>query len=310
VLYERSDQPFRHVALIYRGADDMVARTLPFLRKAVREGAATLVATSAEKCERLRDALGADAAGVEFHDMARAGANPARIIPLWLDFAARNPDRPLRGVGEPIWAERSDGELVECVHHEGLLNLAFGEQRDFELICPYDEESLPAELLAEARRTHPVIEGPDGEIDSTSYVGPNGSPFDGPMPLPPATAGQFDYSFDELSRLRRMVTDRALAAGLSSERAMDLALAVHELATNSIRHGGGSGRLMWWEEDGAFVCEVKDEGVLTEALVGRVPPPAGSLGGRGLWLVNQLCDLVQIRSGKGPNRIRVRMARG
>ena len=90
---------------------------------------------------------------------------------------------------------------------------------------------------------------------------------------------------------------------------MDLALAVHELAANSVRHGGGAGRLMWWEEDDSFVCEVRDGGVISEPLVGRVRPPEGAHSGRGLWMVNLICDLVQIHSGQGPNRVRVRVGR-
>ena len=47
---------------------------------------------------------------------------------------------------------------------------------------------------------------------------------------------------------------------------------------NHLRHGGGPGTLRIWREDGAVVCEVRDA------------------GGRGLWMVNQLCDLVQLRT--------------
>jgi anti-sigma regulatory factor (Ser/Thr protein kinase) len=74
---------------------------------------------------------------------------------------------------------------------------------------------------------------------------------------------------------------------------------VSEVAANSIRYGGGAGSLRYWTQDGALACELRDTGVITDPLAGRVRPPQGQLGGRGLWFVHQLCDLVQIRSAPG-----------
>jgi anti-sigma regulatory factor (Ser/Thr protein kinase) len=44
------------------------------------------------------------------------------------------------------------------------------------------------------------------------------------------------------------------------------------------------------------VCEVRDGGQLSDPLVGRRRPSSDQIGGRGLWIANQLCDLVQVRS--------------
>jgi anti-sigma regulatory factor (Ser/Thr protein kinase) len=71
---------------------------------------------------------------------------------------------------------------------------------------------------------------------------------------------------------------------------------VHEVATNSLRHGGGHGSLRTWSETGTLVCEVRDRGhIARQPLVGRVRPVLGQAGGWGLWLSNQLIDLVQLR---------------
>jgi anti-sigma regulatory factor (Ser/Thr protein kinase) len=79
-------------------------------------------------------------------------------------------------------------------------------------------------------------------------------------------------------------------------RADDLALAVSEVAANSVRHGGGSGVLRIWQDGDTLVCEVRDHGHIDDPLVGRALPEPMAEGQRGLWLVNQLCDLVQLRS--------------
>jgi hypothetical protein len=42
-----------------------------------------------------------------------------------------------------------------------------------------------------------------------------------------------------------------------------------------------------------------------EPLVGRVRPTPDAQSGRGVWIANQLCDLVQIRSGRSGTVVRV-----
>ena len=71
---------------------------------------------------------------------------------------------------------------------------------------------------------------------------------------------------------------------------------MHEVAVNSVEHGGGSGDIRVWEEPGALVVELRDGRHIADPLVGRQLPSWDDAGGRGLWLANQLCDLVQIRS--------------
>src|SRR5207247_1710686 len=60
-------------------------------------------------------------------------------------------------------------------------------------------------------------------------------------------------------------------------------------------------------ERGALGCEVSDAGHIEEPLVGRVHPATDRTSGRGLWLVNHLCDLVQIRSSPQGTVVRVYM---
>jgi anti-sigma regulatory factor (Ser/Thr protein kinase) len=82
------------------------------------------------------------------------------------------------------------------------------------------------------------------------------------------------------------------------------------MATNSVRHGGGHGLLRVWQEPDALICEVRDAGHIREPLVGRVRPAIGQVGGFGVWLANQVCDLVQIRSVASGTVIRLHMRRG
>ena len=290
---------FRHEAVFYAGDQDFVARLTPFIRTGVAAHQPTLVVVAAAKIDALRTALGSDGAHVEFADMRDVGRNPARIIPAWSDFVRRNADAPaIRGIGEPIDTRRSPAELAECQRHESLLNVAFDGGPRLWLQCPYDVDGLPADVLEEARRSHPFLtDGTASEV-SLDYEdrGPAAAGFEEPLPEPPDSAEVMAFRGGWLATVRDFVAAQAQQAQLRAGKASDLVLAVNELATNSLRYGGGRGTLRVWHTDGSLVCEVSDNGQLSDPLIGRAQPGAGRLGGRGLWMVNQLCDLVQIRS--------------
>jgi anti-sigma regulatory factor (Ser/Thr protein kinase) len=295
-------ETFSHQALFYAGQEGFLTGVLPFIRDAVAAEEPVLVAVDEAKIRAIKAQLnGRGERGlVQFAEMRSLGRNPACIIPAWRDFVAQHGGRGrrIRGVGEPIWAGRSEAELVECHHHESLLNLAFAETRDFWLLCPYDSTALEPDVLEEAQRTHPLLAEDETSWPSESYVPPGTGPgpLEAELPDPPTEPHELGFRRDGLHAVRRFVSEHARAAGLPDERTSDLVLAVSELATNSVLHAGGRGTVRVWHEGSALMCEVRDGGRLAQPLVGRERPTADCASGRGLWLVNQLCDLVQLRS--------------
>jgi anti-sigma regulatory factor (Ser/Thr protein kinase) len=312
---------FRHEALLYSGEAEFVSATSSFIREGLAAGEAVLAVVDAHKIGLLQSALGDHADEVAFADMAVVGRNPGRILDAWYRFAADNAGigAGARGVGEPVSPRRSAAELVECQLHEALLNVAFPPQPAWTLLCPYDTQALDAEAVAEARRTHPFLRRGTETATSVDFArngygcGP-GAPsapwqFRDPLPEPPADPSTVELAIGDtsLSAVRHQVSLHASEAGASPTRAGELALAVSELATNSLRHGGGHGRLRLWLDRGNLVCEVADQGHITDPLAGRRRPNRRQLHGRGLWLVHQLCDLVQIRTAPGGTVVRVQM---
>ena len=299
---------FRHEALLYAGIDEFMSAVVPFLREGAAAGERAMVAVDEHKIALLAEALGPDADCVSFVDMHDLGRNPARIMPAWLDFVAEHAGSAagFRGVGEPVWAGRSGAELTECECHESLLNVAFDSGPGWRLMCPYDTAGLGAAAVAVAERTHPLVTSGGVTRSSGSYRQANtlGATLSGP----PADADEIEFTEQDLAGLRWVVSNAAERAGLTGVRVGDLVLAVHELAANSLRHGGGHGVLRMWEDRDAFVCEVRDEGRIEEPLVGRALPALDQKGGHGLWLVNQVCDLVQLRSSPRGSVVRVRMS--
>lgn len=299
---------FSHEAFFYNDTAQFVRAMTAFLRDGIANGEPALVVVDPDKIDALRSSLGADADAVGFADMRRLGGNPGRIISIWEDFVTRSGlERRLRGIGEPVWPGRSDHELPECHQHESLLNLAF-PATPMRLVCPYDARSLPSSDIEKAMHTHPLVLGSDGPIASDRYQPPgSANALDGPLSEPVPPVGELAVGPDDLGEMRRFVFDRARLEGLDPDRSDDLTIAVNELATNTIRHGSGKADLRCWTDGGSLVVEIHDGGVITDPLVGRRFPSPTISAGRGLWLVNQLCDLVQLRSSPSGTTVRVHM---
>ncbi len=290
---------FRHQALFYSGGRELVARLLPFVSEGLQAGDKVLVALSTPKLDALRKALGPEANKLAFADMDSLGANPARIIPLWSGFTeGLAPGQRARGVGEPITAKRSPAELVECQIHESLLNVAFADGPPFVLLCPYDTGLLGEAVVEEARCSHAfVTSGSQPPVASQHFVGleASGSLSGRDLPPAPPDAHLFRVDTSSVALARHLVRLRGEEFGLHQSEAWDFALAAHEVIANSLKHAGG-GELSLWAEDASLICEVRDQGRFADPLAGRLRPEQASLTGRGLWMANQLCDLVQIRA--------------
>jgi len=303
---------FRHEAVFYTGDDEFVERSCAFVEQGLERDEPVLVMVGSRKLELLREAFGTRAEDVHFADMEVVGRNPARIIPAWSRFVADHAGSGggMRGIGEPIWADRNSNELTECQLHESLINLAFAAADEFRLICPYDTAALPEDVIAEARRSHPVVSHAGAEDVSHDYCGIDrvAARFAEALPEAPADAEQMTVTTDTLRDARRLVRDRALEAGLG-KRSDDFVLAVNEVLSNSINHAREDGVLRVWQDAKGLVCEVRDGGHIVQPLIGREEPALGQIGGHGIWLVNLVCDLVQVRSSAEGSTVRMQMTR-
>jgi anti-sigma regulatory factor (Ser/Thr protein kinase) len=305
----RAPSGFIHEALLYDDDLTFLKGTAEFVRTGVAAGEAVLVAIPGDGIAALRDELGDIADQVGWVDITVTGRNPARIIPLWHDLLDENAGRPVRGLSQVVYAERRPAELAEALLHEALLNLAFERADRFRLRCPYDVRSTGIDILDDLGRTHQqLLNGMPHESTVFDPVRFATGTFAAPLPRPPASAERRPVSLAELRALREMVREAALRHGLDRDRADDLALAAHEICKNSRRFAGG-GTLAVWTEGDTLLCEASDTGRITELMVGlRLPDPMAD-GGRGLWLANQLCDLVQIRSSQRGTTVRLHVVR-
>lgn len=294
---------------MYATSDAYAAAVTRFARDGLAAGQPVMIAVPGPHVALLRDALGDDARSITFADMAELGRNPARIIPAVRAWITGHDARPSRFVGEPIWPGRSRDEIAEATRHESLLNLAFADAPT-SILCPYDRSGLDEATLAAVPCSHHAVIDGGTRAPSAEYTAPTADLdiADWPLPDPPASAWRTAFHGD-LAGLRRAIRERA-GHLLAPARLDDLLVAANEVATNAMRHGRPPVAVHLWHDAAEVVCEVSDHGRIADPLAGRSLPPVDQDGGRGLWLVHQLCDLSQLRTGPSGTVICLHVARG
>ena len=298
-----------HLAFFYRGQAEYLARIQAFARDGLTHAEPLFVAVPGDRARLVRTRLSAGYGEVAYGDMAELGRNPGRIIPAVRAFAESHPGRRVRYICEPVWPGRSAAETCEAARHEALINLALCGT-PVSIMCPYDAADLAPAALLEARFTHPAVLQNGQPLSSADFAGPGLLPpeCDRPLPAPPGYAQDLGYGTD-LQPVRRLVAAHASSVGLSPERAADLVLAVSEIAANTLRHTSGDGQLRVWHTEQEILCQVQDYGWITDPLAGQRRRPADEPG-HGLWVVHQVCDLVEVRTGEAGTTVRLHMRLG
>jgi anti-sigma regulatory factor (Ser/Thr protein kinase) len=281
------DARFRHEAMPYYSVHDLVSQVSEFLEPGLARGDLVMIVVESEKTAVFRNLFGDK---VEVAAMEEVAPNPGRLISLWHDYLTDNssPGATVWGVGEPVYPGRKAAEVAEAQIHERLLDKAFADT-PYRLMtaCPYDIEQLSPDVIEEMEYSHMyVLEG--GRTRAN----------------PRYEAWFMPFSAIGLAEMRRDLAEQARDLGVLSERIPDLLLAVNEIATNSVLYAGG-GTVGVWPDNGHMVCEVRDRGYIRDELVGRRRPEYTQERGRGIWLANQVSDLVQIRTGPKGTRVRI-----
>jgi hypothetical protein len=288
---------------------------LPFFEEGLTLGDPVLAVTTPANLELVSAALGRRGVDVDYAESAFFGRRPAQRVAAfhryWKRHAEDRGDTTVRILAEPVWAGRSSREIAAWTRMEAALNVALAPTT-ISMICPYDTRIVPATILACAQRTHP------GRVDGehTSVCPDYADPAEfarscdaTPLPAPPATAAGFHFEGD-LRELRRFVTRRAAAHGLSAARADMLVLAAGEVGTYLKHLLPGTATVRVWEEPGAVVCDFHQarDSRAGDPFLGLRPVELEADPGDGLWLAGQLCDWTEIRSDEDSSVIRLHVA--
>ena len=309
-----------HEALLFRGEDELTSAVCAFIGEAVAAEEPVVLALPGEHLQPFRDLPG-EMPWLEYEDMREVGRNPNRLLALldqWI-AAAGAPGAGggsagsgrVRIVSETVWPGRTYPERAECLRHSALVNEVLADA-PVTMLCPYDAVNLDPETLAGVELTHPAILDGDRRRPSIAYPGLAELDLDAIWPLePPASLVHAHELGSTLHELRRAVADDPLVSALSPDRRSDLVLAVNEAATNAVRHGDGACSARIWHDGRGLVTEITSETTDADPLAGRHPRPDPSAGsGRGLWLINEVCDLVEMRRAGDGTTLRLHMRDG
>jgi transcriptional regulator with XRE-family HTH domain len=163
-----------HRAVAYGSDGELLAAAIPFLVEGVERSNGVLAVTTPRRIELVRDALDDHSEHVEFADSADWYRSPSEALNRYRAFVKQKFEAGapwIRFVGEPVWAGRSDAEITAWTRYESMLNLAFASSPTT-IVCPYDERSVPVEVLASARRTHPDVAHGSDATASPAYRQP------------------------------------------------------------------------------------------------------------------------------------------
>jgi len=302
VVLAAGNDGLNHLAYLYDDERDYLACLSDFVQAGLHSAEPVFVAVPGHRAAPLRERLGAESSLLRYGAMTETGRNPARLIPELHAFVAEHPRQRVRYVGESIWPGRSDAELCEAARHEALLNLAFATAA-LSIMCPYDARGLASPVVGRVQRTHPAIMQAGRTRPATSYAGQGVIPAecDDPLPAPPADAQTLGYE-TSLRPVRELVASHAAVLGMGVDAITNLVIAAGEITANTLRHTRAGGTFWVWHTGEELICQVRDQGWISDPLAGRWRrPPDGP--GHGLWVVNQVCDLVEIRTSQAAGTI-------
>jgi len=289
---------------MYRHEAEFDAAMHSFLEEAAVAGEPVLVALPGPHLQHARERLGEAMAGARCEDLEQVGRNPGCLLAMIEEWVVSHDGRA-RVVSEAVWPGRSHAEAVEALRHEALVNHVLAES-GATIMSPFDARGLDADILAGVEMTHPTVVEDGRRRAGASYTDPLSTAIGELWPLDDPTTPVSEHPLNgSLLELRRAIAEDPALDSLSDERRADLVFAINEATSNAVRHGDGTCMTRIWHDGDAVVTEVSTPSAIEDVLVGRRRPAADALEGRGLWLINQVCDLVELRSGASGMTLRM-----
>ncbi|WP_433796562.1 ATP-binding protein [Actinoplanes sp. CA-252034] len=298
------------------------ARLLPEIHRSIEGGVPVLMVVSDPIAGLVRADVGTHAPGIVWGDPAgfytRLGAAFECFRRYLADRHAAG--QPVHVVAEPEFADDvAMGTAVDRARaylpYESVCNETYAPYGS-PVTCVWDTRRHSAAIIEEARNVHghELTEG--GPVPYAGYRAPEdylAGRAQLPPPQPPVVVDH-DVGLHQLADLRAL---RAMIAGWTGRHgfrdaaAEDVGVAVTEIATNALVHGGSPARVRAWHDDGVLVVQVDDAGgrPVSPFAGYRRPEVTSKVGGRGLWLARQLADTVDVHSGPGVTSVRLRFPR-
>lgn len=286
---------YRHAMASYWSDRELAQRVGPFVEfGALRGEPVVCVASTATATALARDTAGY---GSEIRFMRQADLYRSPLHALNEMCHLADDGQRVRMICEPPtradwWLESQEWQRLDSVSN------AVAAEVPVTAVCLYDGRRVGTEAIRQAQRTHPHILTANGLRHSADYVDPAdfAAECDRDELIAPSSAlRQMISTPEELGASRDLVREVAGRHGVEAHRASDLALAVSEIVTNALEHGGGAAQQRVWDEEHGLICEVFDPGGgFDDPFAGYREPPPLSPRGRGLRMAREFSDLMRI----------------
>lgn len=309
-----SARGFVHTAVSHRSTRELVAIVGPVVRGWLARRDRVFVNLAAERVAALRAALGEDADRVRWSDTYHWSPHPARrlrALQELVDGEERHGSGQLRYLGECAFPAGPPELVAEWERYDAVLNDALAAAT-VTVVCTYDAGTVPGGVTDHIASTHPFLGvdpfvPSDGYQPSLEYLAPPRTL----SPLPESATGVVGRPTPAEARslVRRVLrTPGATWSSRPVQAVDDLAVVATELVTNSWQVGAESIGVSCWRNDGEMGIQVDDDGPgLDDVFAGYRRPVSAHAGGRGLWIVRQMADLVEIASNGSGTSVRARV---
>ncbi|MEJ3651426.1 ATP-binding protein [Actinomycetes bacterium KLBMP 9759] len=303
----------RHAAAFYGSDEQLLQMMLPIVSGGLARGEPVAVAVRPATEEALYAAIGDPAGlivlsqpeGSDVESGQSVAANRARELRELTATAG-----PATVVSEH-WSVLDGADGSFWTELDAAVNVALSDL-PIELTCFFPEIPLHQAILDGAARNHPLLLA-GGELQhNPSFRNPRDVLAERPAPAPVLLGApdlRLTFGAWQLNEVREAVERALTSADYSSGRAEDVVLAVNEVATNAVEHGGGEAMICVWLGNDGFTCEIHDRGALGDPLPGLQAPHPSEPRGRGVWIARQLCDTLHVWADGTGTHVRMRAAR-
>jgi hypothetical protein len=303
---------YAHCALFYETPEDLTDALAGFVTDGIARDENVLVVVDDERGQMLRERL-ASTEGFQLAVSSDVYTSPTRTLAAYIQAVREGTTggRRMRVAGEPIWAGRSLVELQEWSCVESACNEAFADSM-LTMLCPYHVTALHPEIVAAARRTHPMVRTRNRDTVSTEFVQPRR--FHRSMrqsPLPPPPPGESTHvplAGRAVQRARESVDAFAAAASVAAVPRAELVAAVDEVVSAATDGAAADLSIRMWTDVHGLTCDISGRWAVPSDFPGFLRTPMESEGLPGLWTPGQRCDLIAVRERAGVTTVRLRMA--
>jgi anti-sigma regulatory factor (Ser/Thr protein kinase) len=309
---------FTHTIAMIQSDATVTTLLVPEISRWLESGQRVLMVVGQPIADLVRARLGTHVAGLEWGEQTgfytRLGSTYERFRQYLAERHAAG--RPVHVVAEPELADivATDAAAERtCAYlpYEAMCNEAYAPYGS-PVTCVWDTRRHSSTIIEEARSVHGYELTEAGQIGNPGYQDPEQYlAARGQAELKPVPA-LVDHDvtltdLDDLRVLRHTVTAWTRGHDFRPAVAADVSIAVTEIATNALLHGGQPARARAWHDDGTLIVQVDDSGGrrLSPAAGYRPPAVTSATNGRGLWLARQLADTVATHTRPGRTSVRL-----